>query len=94
MKKMEDLDDAELIEYARKGAAEAFGELYERYVPSTFRFIYERVEDRTDAEDLTEEVFLRAWRSLPRYNKREADFSDFLLRITRNSLIDRNLKKK
>jgi RNA polymerase sigma-70 factor (ECF subfamily) len=94
MKKMEELDDAQLIEYARNGEAEAFGELYERYVQSIFGFIYERVDDRTDAEDLTEEVFLQAWDSLPRYNKREVGFWTYLVRIARNTLIHNKLYKK
>jgi RNA polymerase sigma-70 factor (ECF subfamily) len=94
MKKMKELDDDELIECAREGAAEAFGELYERYARTIFSFIYERVEDQTHAEDLTEEVFLRAWDSMPRYDKQELGFSAFLLRIARNTLIHRKLCKK
>lgn len=94
MKKLEELDDSQLMEYARKGEAEAFGELYARYVDSVYRFIYERLDNRRDGEDLTEEVFLRAWDSLPRYHKREVDFSAYLLRIAQNSLIHNKLYKK
>ncbi|NOY98941.1 MAG: sigma-70 family RNA polymerase sigma factor [Chloroflexi bacterium] len=81
-------EDATLIEQARTGSADAFGELYERYARVVFRFLYARLDGRLDAEDLTSEVFLRAWRALPRYRERGFRFSSFLLRIAHNVLVD------
>ncbi len=81
-------DDAELVEKARAGEAEAFGQLYERYAADIFRFLYAHLADRLEAEDLTAEVFLRAWRFLPRYRERGYPFSAFLYRVARNVLID------
>ena len=81
--------DFELIERARSGDTEAFGDLYERYAGNIFRFLFANLHNRLDAEDLTSEVFLRAWRSLPSYRERGFHFSAFLFRIARNLLVDR-----
>ena len=83
-----DVDDNLLIEKAKEGEAEAFGELYERHVHAVYRFLYSRLDNRLDAEDFAEEVFLRAWNSLQTYDERGIPFRAFLLIIARNVLID------
>ncbi len=88
MSKWQDFDDAKLIEFAQNGEAEAFGELYERHMQTIFRFIYARMDSRQDAEDLTEEVFLRVWQALPDYKEQGVPFLAFLFRIARNAVID------
>lgn len=80
--------DIELVRLAQEGGAEAFGQLYERYSPAVFRFIYAHVDDRLDAEDLTEDVFVRVWRSLPGYRHQGIPFVAYVFRIARNRLID------
>jgi hypothetical protein len=52
-----ELDDALLIEKAQNGDVNAFGELYERYATSIFRFIHSQMLHRLDAEDITADVF-------------------------------------
>lgn len=81
-------DDAELLELAKQGAAEAFSELYIRYAPPIFRFLYSHLDDRLDAEDLTEEVFLRLWKFLPNYVDQGVPILAFLFKIARNAWID------
>ena len=81
-------DDGEVIQQVKNGDAEAFGMLYEQYAEVIFRYVYSHLENRSDAEDLTEEIFLRGWRALPKYDERGLPFSAFLFRIARNSLID------
>jgi RNA polymerase sigma-70 factor (ECF subfamily) len=81
-------DDEQLINQVKNGDAEAFGLLYEQYAEMIFRYVYSHLDNRLDAEDLTEEIFLRAWRALPKYDERGLPFSAFLFRIARNSLID------
>lgn len=83
-----DYDDSELILKAQDGATDAFGELYERHAPAIFRYLYTHLDNRLDAEDLTGEVFLRAWQALPKYKERGIPFLAFLFRIARNALID------
>jgi RNA polymerase sigma-70 factor (ECF subfamily) len=82
------LDDAALVKQAKAGDSQAFGLLYERYAASIYRFLNAQLRDNFTAEDLTSDVFLRAWHSLPRYRERGHPFSAYLFRIARNSLID------
>jgi RNA polymerase sigma-70 factor (ECF subfamily) len=87
-------DDEKVIQQVKGGDAEAFGMLYEQYAEVIFRYVYSHLENRLDAEDLTEEIFLRAWRALPKYDERGLPFSAFLFRIARNSLIDYYRQRK
>lgn len=82
------LRDADLVASARKGDAEAFGELYRRYFDPIFRYIRIRMADDAGAEDLAATVFLRAYRSMGRYKERGHPFSAFLYQIARNALAD------
>lgn len=80
--------DEDIIQKVKNGDAEAFGVLYEQYNEVIFRYIYSQLDNRLDSEDLTEDVFIRAWKALPRYDDRGLPFTAFLFRIARNSLID------
>ena len=63
------MDDFELLRRAGRGDPKAFGVLFERHGAKVFRFLYERRgNDRMTAEDMTNEVFMRAWRGLPNYD--------------------------
>jgi RNA polymerase sigma-70 factor (ECF subfamily) len=87
-------DDEQVINQVKNGDAESFGMLYDQYAEVIFRYVYSHLENRLDAEDLTEEIFLRAWRALPKYDERGLPFSAFLFRIARNSLIDYYRQRK
>lgn len=78
-----------LVRRALEGDAEAFGDLYERYLPQVFRYVYCRIRDVREAEDLTETVFLRVWESLSRFQIGRISFCSWLFRVARNLLIDR-----
>lgn len=80
---MSDEVEPALIERA-KSDPEAFGELYERYVDRIYTYIYYRVGNENDAEDLTARVFYRVLKSLPRYVDRGAPFASWLYRIAHN----------
>jgi RNA polymerase sigma-70 factor (ECF subfamily) len=84
----QDVDDVQLLKIAQDGEAEAFGELYERHAQAVFRYLYAHLNDRLDAEDLTEEVFLRVWRTLSAYTEQGVPFLAYLFRIAHNALID------
>jgi RNA polymerase sigma-70 factor (ECF subfamily) len=81
-------DDAALAVRASKGESAAFGLLYDRHVDAIYRYVYYRVRDDAEAEDLTSDVFMRALRAMPRYEPRQA-FLAWLYRIARNAVIDR-----
>jgi RNA polymerase sigma-70 factor (ECF subfamily) len=80
--------DRELINKAQQGDSEAFGDLYESHAPAVFRYLSSHLDNRMDAEDLTVEVFLKTWQSLPKYVERGIPFLAFLYRIARNTLVD------
>jgi RNA polymerase sigma-70 factor (ECF subfamily) len=82
------VEDVQLLKKAQHGDAQAFGELYERHALAVFRFLYAHLDNRLDAEDLTEEVFLRTWRTLPRYRDQGVPFKAFLFRVAHNALVD------
>lgn len=77
------LPDEALAELA-KTDAEAFGILYDRHVQRIYSYIYYRVGDRQEAEDLTEKTFLQAISHLAGYEVRSAPFSAWLFRIAHN----------
>lgn len=77
-----------LVEQAVGGSPEAFGRLYDLYVDRVYRHLYYRVGNANDAEDLTAEVFLNAWRAIGRYRQQGVPFAAWLFRIARNLAID------
>jgi RNA polymerase sigma-70 factor (ECF subfamily) len=83
-----DAEDRNLALRAGKGDAAAFGALYDRYVEAVYRYVFYRVRNDADAEDLVSDVFMRALRAMPRYEPRVA-FLAWLYRIARNAVIDR-----
>jgi RNA polymerase sigma-70 factor (ECF subfamily) len=80
--------DRELVRRAQRGDQHAFGDLYVTHAPAIFRYLYAHMANSMDAEDLTGEVFLKAWQSLPKYIERGVPFLAFLFRIARNVLVD------
>jgi RNA polymerase sigma-70 factor (ECF subfamily) len=88
MPERRDINDIQLMALAQNGDAGAFGELYERYAQSIYRFLSAHLDDRLEAEDLTEEVFLRVWRTLPNYNEQGVPLLAYFFKIARNALID------
>jgi RNA polymerase sigma-70 factor, ECF subfamily len=77
-----------LIQQAIAGEAAAFGELYSLYLDAIYRYIFFRVGERQDAEDLTEIVFLKAWEALPGYKDVGNPLSSWLYRIAHNIVVD------
>lgn len=84
---LEHADDAELAH--RSGFdADAFGVLYARYWHQTYRLIRRRVLDPAEAEDVTAEVFLKAFQAIDGYRPALAPFWAWLYRIAQNAAID------
>ena len=79
-------DDAAL-EQARGGDSDAFRALVERHATAVFRLAYRMTGNETDAEDMVQETFLRAWREIKRFDGR-ASFGTWLHRICANRTVD------
>jgi len=77
-----------LVELARNGDAEAFGQLYDHYHASVYRFLYYRLGSVQLAEDLTAETFFKALRSMSGFRWQGKDFGAWLMTIARNQAID------
>ncbi|MCY9510442.1 sigma-70 family RNA polymerase sigma factor [Paenibacillus larvae] len=84
---MEQLTDEEWVEQIRQGHAEAYRYLVERHKNYVYTLIYRMVGHRETAEDLSQEVFLKAYRSLAQY-RGEAKFTTWLYRLTTNLVTD------
>jgi RNA polymerase sigma-70 factor (ECF subfamily) len=78
----------QLVQAAQTGDGEAFGQLYDHYVGSVFRFIYYRVNDRALAEDFTSETFLRALRRISSISYQGRDVGAWFITIARNIVFD------
>lgn len=80
--------ERDLVERAKKRDPEAISQIYALYVDKLYRYLYYKVGHPTEAEDLTETVFLRALEALPRFSWKNVPFSAWLFSIARNLVID------
>lgn len=87
-------DDAQLIQRAVSRDPDAFGRLYDMYIDRVYRHLYYRVGNVTDAEDLTQQVFLKAWQAIGRYKKTASPFLAWLITISHNLVVDFYRTKK
>jgi RNA polymerase sigma-70 factor (ECF subfamily) len=77
-----------LVDRAKGGDAEAFGGLYDRFQPEIVRYLTHRTRDMDAAEDLAQQVFLKAWQAIPRYEDRGVPFKAWLYRMAHNQMVD------
>jgi RNA polymerase sigma-70 factor, ECF subfamily len=77
-----------LVVQAQGGDTFAFGQLFDQYHEPIYRYIASRVYRPSDAEDLTQLVFVKALEALPRYEARGVPFGGWLFRLARNAVID------
>jgi RNA polymerase sigma-70 factor (ECF subfamily) len=81
-----DIDDG-TIELARTGDQQALAAVYDWYLPRVYRYILSRLGDVAEAEDLTEDIFLRMLGAIADYKRTSVPFSAWLFRIARNHLV-------
>ncbi len=89
----QDLDDRKLATLAAEGREPAFRELLSRYERPVFSLVYRMVRDRTLAEDLAQEAFIRAFNAIGSY-KTGYKFSNWIFKIANNHTIDYLRKRK
>jgi RNA polymerase sigma-70 factor (ECF subfamily) len=73
-----------LVAAAVAGDQAAFGALYDLHVDRVYRYCFYRTGNRPDAEDLTQETFMQAWRAIRRYRQGARPFAAWLLTISHN----------
>ncbi len=79
--------EAALVEQAKQDP-HAFGQLYERYVDRIYAYVFHRVQNQQEAEDLTARTFFRALSKLHTYEDRGLPFSAWLYRIAHNLIVN------
>jgi RNA polymerase sigma-70 factor (ECF subfamily) len=79
---------AALVTLAQQGDAEAFGQVYDAYVDSIYRYLYYRVGSHALAEDLTSETFMRALRRIDSFTWQGKDIGAWFVTIARNLVTD------
>jgi RNA polymerase sigma-70 factor, ECF subfamily len=85
----EDADTARLIGRLQAGDREQFSRLYLRYFDRVYAYLRISLRDAHEAEDTTQDVFIRVLEALPSYERREVPFRAWLFRIVRNAAINR-----
>ncbi len=86
-------DDEPLLVEAARQNPEAFDALYCRYLNPVYRYLYSRVQNQPDAEDLTTQVFIEALEGLARYRDR-GTFAAWLFTIARRRAIDHHRRQR
>ena len=84
-------EDTELVALAQKGSTNSFNKLVDKYHSRIYSLTYQMTSNREDAEDLTQEIFIKAFEALPRFKGRSS-FYTWLYRIGINKTI--NYRKK
>jgi RNA polymerase sigma-70 factor (ECF subfamily) len=88
MNSIDSRQERALIRSSIEGDSDAFESLYLHYMERIYRYIFFRVGDEAQAEDMTEEVFVRVWEALPKYKLGESRFTSWLYTIAHNLVVD------
>lgn len=73
---------------------EAFEELYEHFFPRVYNFVYARIKNSADADDITSITFMKMNENLNQYDSSKAAFSTWLFRIASNTIIDQTRRSE
>ena len=86
-------NEESLVERAKQHDQKAITELYEAYFDKIYRYIVLKTGDRIEAEDMTQQVFLKALKSISSFKWKGVPFSAWLYRIAHNQVVD-HLRKR
>ena len=81
-------DEQDLVHRAQDGDKEAFAGLYETYFDKIYRYVVVRIGNKAEAEDMTQQVFVKAYKHIPSYKWKGVPFSAWLFRIAHNVVVD------
>jgi RNA polymerase sigma-70 factor (ECF subfamily) len=91
---MEQLQDKILIQnYIKKGDEKSFENLVSRYIKPIYSYVYRNIGDQALAEDATQEIFIKVWKNINRFDIKK-NFKPWLFQIAKNTSIDYLRKKK
>jgi len=87
-------DEKKLVERAQHHDQEAFAQLYEEHFDKIYRYVTLKIGNETEAEDMTQQVFLNALQSISSFKWKGVPFSAWLFRIAHNQVVDYFRSKK
>src|SRR5215210_3386360 len=87
-KAVTEINGTELVKRARAGDGAAWEEIVSSFSRRIFNLAYRFTSSPDAAEDLTQEVFIRIYRTLDQYDAKQGDLSNWLMRLARNLIID------
>lgn len=87
-------DEESLVRRAQHRDQEAFAQLYEEHFDKIYRYVTLRIGNETEAEDMTQQVFLNALQSISSFKWKGIPFSAWLFRIAHNQVVDYFRSKK
>jgi RNA polymerase sigma-70 factor, ECF subfamily len=90
---MEIIDDANLIKNYLKGDEKSLEILIQRYLKNIYNFVYKKVQSEHDAQDITQETFLKVWKNIKKFDKNKS-FKSWIFTIAKNTIIDFSRKRK
>jgi RNA polymerase sigma-70 factor (ECF subfamily) len=88
LKAVSEINGFELVRRARGGDGSAWEEIVSLYSRRIFNLAYRFTSSVSAAEDLTQEVFIRIYKTLDQYDAKQGDLSNWLMRLARNLIID------
>lgn len=88
IKAVAEINGAELVRRARAGDGTAWEDIVTAFSRRIFNLAYRFTSSPDAAEDLTQEVFIRVYRSLEQYDPKQGDLANWLMRLARNLIID------
>lgn len=88
LKAVAETNGAELVRKARAGDGTAWEDIVTQYSRRIFNLAYRFTSSIEAAEDLTQEVFIRIYKTLEQYDAKQGDLSNWLMRLARNLIID------
>lgn len=86
--------ERELMRGCQAGELDALSSFYERFFSSVYRFAYGSVGSREDAEDITAEVFIKAFRNIRRFRDQAKPVAAWLFRIARHEVADHYRRRR
>jgi len=87
-------DEESLVRRAQHRDQEAFAQLYEEHFDKIYRYVTFKIGNETEAEDMTQQVFLNALKSISSFKWKGIPFSAWLFRIAHNQVVDYLRSKK
>ena len=91
---LEQAPELQLVDGAKRGDGDALAGLYDAYVKRIYRYVVLRVRNPSEAEDLTEQVFMRMLESIGSFQPGRAPFSAWLFRVAHNLIVDYQRKQR